>query len=66
MIHGLIGPSLRVYRVPEGTKWLVFQDEHDENNSEGLLDILKGEALQIVIGEYSESVFIYPDKRVEK
>jgi hypothetical protein len=57
--HGLTNCA-RVYRIPDGVKYLVFCDEQDYRGGE-MLQFLKGAAVQIVRGEYSEDVFVWPE-----
>ena len=58
--HGLTG-GVRVYRIPAGTTYLVFEDKHD-HQSDDLLQRLKGAAIQVVIDDEGgdEMVFVWP------
>lgn len=57
--HGLTGCA-RVYRIPAGVKYLVFGDKMDYRNGD-MLQRLQGEAVQIVIDEDRETVFVWPE-----
>jgi len=57
--HGLTGCA-RVYRIPAGVKYLVFSDKHDYRGEE-MLQLLKGTAVQIVVEDSYETVFIWPE-----
>ncbi len=58
--HGLTSCA-RVYRIPDGVKYLVIGDKGDYRHGE-LLQLLKGAAVQLVIENDSEMVFIWPEE----
>ena len=57
--HGLAS-GVTIYPVPEGTKWLVVQNQDD--NTQELLQRLGTQAIQLVIDESNVSMYVWPQE----
>lgn len=55
--HGL-QPSLQVFRLPEGARWLIVKTDSDsETHGSELAESLGSEAVLLTINEFSVSYF---------
>lgn len=60
--HGLTSGA-HVYRIPDGVKYLVFGGT--EEGMTELLQLLQGKAVQIIVDESYQTVFVWPVPNVE-